>query len=68
LPAPLLPVSVTVGGVQAFVVFVGITPGLVGTAQLNFAVPPGVAAGTQPVVVTIAGVASPAGNITVTAQ
>jgi uncharacterized protein (TIGR03437 family) len=67
LPAPLLPLSVTVGGVQAFVTFIGITPGLIGTAQLNFGVPPGVPAGVQPVVVTVAGVSSPAGNITVLA-
>jgi uncharacterized protein (TIGR03437 family) len=67
LPKPLLPVSVTVGGVPAFVPFVGITPGLVGTAQVNFTVPLSVPAGKQPVVVTVAGVSSPAGNITVQA-
>ncbi|MGA2268739.1 MAG: protease pro-enzyme activation domain-containing protein [Bryobacteraceae bacterium] len=67
LPKPLLPVSVTVGGVQAFVPFLGITPGLVGTAQINFTVPMSVPAGKQPVVVTVAGVSSPAGNITVQA-
>jgi uncharacterized protein (TIGR03437 family) len=67
LPAPVLPLSVTVGGASAFITFVGITPGLVGTVQVNFAVPSSVPAGTQPVVVTVAGVASPAGNITVLA-
>jgi uncharacterized protein (TIGR03437 family) len=67
LPKPILPVSVTVGGVPAFVTFLGITPGLVGTAQINFTVPLPVPAGQQPVVVTVAGVPSPAGNITVQA-
>jgi uncharacterized protein (TIGR03437 family) len=67
LPKPMLPVSVTVGGVQAIVPFLGITPGLVGTAQINFTVPMSVPAGKQPVVVTVAGVSSPAGNITVQA-
>ena len=66
-PKPLLPVSVTVGGVPAIVPFLGITSGLVGTAQINFTVPLSVPAGKQPVVVTVAGVSSPAGSIDVQA-
>ena len=67
LPVPLLPVSVTVGGTPAFVRFLGIPAGLVGVVQLNFVVPSSVPAGTQPVVVTVNGVASPAANIQIAA-
>jgi len=67
LPLPLLPVSVTVGGTPALLQFAGLTPGVVGLAQVNFIVPPTVATGTQPVVVTVNGVASAPANITVTA-
>jgi uncharacterized protein (TIGR03437 family) len=66
LPAPLLPLSVTVGGVQAFIYFAGIPPGLVGTLQLNIEVPASVPAGVQPLVVTVNGVASKPVNVTVT--
>ncbi len=65
LPAPLSPVSVTVGGAPAFVQFLGIPAGLVGVVQLNFVVPSSVAAGPQPVVVTVNGVPSPAAMIQV---
>jgi len=67
LPAPLLPLSVTVGGVPAFVYFAGIGPGLIGTTQVNFLVPASVPVGVQPLVVTVNGVASKAVNLTVTA-
>jgi uncharacterized protein (TIGR03437 family) len=59
LPVPLLPLSVTVGGVPAFVQFAGIPAGLIGTVQVNFTVPASVPAGTQPVVATVGGKASP---------
>jgi uncharacterized protein (TIGR03437 family) len=65
LPRPRLPVTVTVGGVQTFLQFVGIVPGVVGLTQVNFTIPAAVPPGTQPVVVTVGGVASPAANITV---
>jgi uncharacterized protein (TIGR03437 family) len=68
LPHSLLPFSVTVGGVPAFLEFVGITPGVVGLTQVNFMVPGSVPAGVQPVVVTVNGVPSPAVNITVQAS
>jgi uncharacterized protein (TIGR03437 family) len=67
LPKPVLPVSVTVGGVPAFVQFVGLGPGKIGTLQINFIVPQSVPAGMQKVVVTVGGVASPAANLMVTA-
>jgi uncharacterized protein (TIGR03437 family) len=68
LPAPLLPLSVTVGGVPAFVYFGAIGPGLIGTTQVNFLVPASVPVGVQPLVVTVNGVASKAVNLAVTAS
>jgi uncharacterized protein (TIGR03437 family) len=65
LPHPRLPVTVTVGGVQAFLQFVGIPPGVVGLTQVNIIVPAAVPAGLQPVVVTVGGVASPPGYVMV---
>jgi uncharacterized protein (TIGR03437 family) len=65
LPKPLLPLSVTVGGIQAFLQFVGITPGVAGLTQVNFIVPASVPAGVQPVIVTVGGVSSPPANLTV---
>ncbi len=66
-PKPRLPLTVTVGGENASVLFGGTTPGLVGVIQVNFTVPPDIAPGVQPVVVTVGGVASPPVNLTVTA-
>ena len=66
LPAPLQPLSVTVGGVTAQIAFAGIPPGLAGVTQINFVIPDSAPAGVQPVVVTVGGVASPAASITVT--
>ncbi len=62
---PLLPVSLTVGGVPAFVRFVGLAPGQIGVLQINFIVPATVPSGVQPVVVTINGVPSPPVKLTV---
>jgi uncharacterized protein (TIGR03437 family) len=60
-PPGLSPVSepntVTVGGVSAMVVYVGLTPGSIGLYQANFVVP-NVAAGDHPLVITISGQAS----------
>jgi uncharacterized protein (TIGR03437 family) len=65
LPRPLLPVSVTVNGNPALIQFAGMTPGVVGLAQINYFVPSGTSSGAQPVVVTVNGAASAAANITV---
>lgn len=67
LPQPLLPLSVTVGGVPAFIYFAGIPWGLIGTTQVNFLVPASVPVGVQPLVVTVNGVSSKPVNLTVTA-
>ena len=66
LPRPLLPIKVTVGGVPALIQFAGSTVGVVGLTQINFLVPPTVAAGVQPVVVTAGGYPSSPANLTVT--
>jgi uncharacterized protein (TIGR03437 family) len=68
LPAPALPINVTVGGSPAFIQFAGIPPGEFGVAQVNFTVPSSVPAGPQPVVVTINGVSSPPVNLMVTSS
>ncbi len=68
LPVPLLPLSITVGGVPAFIYFAGIPAGLVGTTQVNFQVPASVPAGVQPLVVTVNGAPSKTVNLTVTAK
>ena len=67
LPQPRLPVAVTVGGVAASIQFLGIPPLLVGTTQINFAIPTNVPTGVQPVVVTSNGITSAPANITVIA-
>jgi uncharacterized protein (TIGR03437 family) len=58
-------VSATIGGVPAEVSFAGLAPGFVGLLQANVQVPAGLAAGTYPLVVTIDGQASNAGDISV---
>ncbi|HWF09473.1 MAG TPA: protease pro-enzyme activation domain-containing protein [Bryobacteraceae bacterium] len=67
LPHPRSPVTVTIGGTQAFLQFIGIVPGVVGLTQVNFTVPSSVPVGNQSVVVTVGGVPSPAVNLAVTA-
>ena len=54
------------GGVPAFLPYFAESAGLLGTLQVNFTVPSTVAVGTQPVVITVNGVKSPAVNIQVT--
>ena len=56
----------TVGGAQSAVPFIGIPAGLVGVIQVNYQVPSQVTVGTQPVVVTVGGVASPSVSLRVT--
>jgi uncharacterized protein (TIGR03437 family) len=62
---PVLPLSVTVGGIPAIVQFAQLAAGTVGATQVNFYVPASLSSGSQPVVVTVNGVASPAVNVTV---
>jgi adhesin/invasin len=71
-PAPLSPlatlngrVQATVGGLPANVAFGGLAPGFAGLIQVNAQIPSGLTPGDQPVFVTINGVASNTGLITV---
>jgi len=60
--APLANVTVSIGGVGATVQYAGSAPGdVAGVLQVNAAIPASIAPGTQPVVLTIGGVASQAG-------
>jgi hypothetical protein len=54
-------VAVTIGGQQAQVVDAGRAPGMPGVYQVTAIVPEGVAGGTIPVTVTVAGQISPGG-------
>jgi uncharacterized protein (TIGR03437 family) len=65
LPQPALPVAVTVGGVPAQIVFAGVPSGLAGASQINFTIPETAPTGVQPVIVSVAGVSSPAASLTV---
>jgi adhesin/invasin len=58
-------VAAEIGGLPAQVVFAGLTPGLVGDTQVNVRIPPGVDPGDRPVFITINGVPSNAGMISV---
>lgn len=62
---PVLPVSVTVGGVEAFVQVAALAPNQIGTAQIGFLVPKGAAPGPQPVVITVGNWSSPPATLTV---
>ena len=63
-----LPVTASIGGMVAIVLYAGPAPGEVsGVMQVNLSVPAGLAAGPQPVVITVNGVASQTG-ITVAIQ
>ena len=67
LPASRQPLTLTVGGEQATIVFDGIVSGLIGVTQVNFKISLDAQTGVQPVVVTVGGVSSAPVNLTVTA-
>ncbi len=66
LPAPfgqlentVNPVTATIGGVPADIMFAGLTPGFAGLYQINMTVPSGVTPGDAvPLVLTVAGISS----------
>ena len=72
-PAPLTslvntvnPVSVTIGGIPAQMLFAGLAPGFVGLYQVNVVVPAGVTPSSAvPLVITTAGQSSPGAPIAV---
>ena len=68
LSKTVAPVSVTIGGQPAQVLFAGLTPGFAGLYQVNALVPSGITAGDQvPVTVSVAGQNS-ISNITMAVQ
>jgi uncharacterized protein (TIGR03437 family) len=66
LPTPAQPTTVKIDGITASIDFIGIPEGLVGVTQINVQVPNGIPTGVQSVVVTVDGVASAPGTITIT--
>ena len=63
LKKPLLPVTATIGGVDAPVAYAGSAPGLVsGVMQVNVTIPPTAPTGTVPVVVTVGTAKSQSGT------
>ena len=66
LPAPVGTVTVTVGGVNAALDFVGIPTWSVGVVQINYTVPSNVPLGSQPVLVSVGGIQSTAAQLTIT--
>ena len=68
LPAPAQLTTASVGGAGASIEFAGIPTALVGVTQINLLIPAAAPLGTQPVVVTIGGIASAPATLTVTAQ
>jgi uncharacterized protein (TIGR03437 family) len=66
-PQSRQPLTMTIGGESAKILFNGIVTGLIGVTQVNFTIPGDLAPGPQPVVVTVGGVPSLPVNLTVTA-
>jgi uncharacterized protein (TIGR03437 family) len=61
-PAPVAPVSVTIGGQAASVTFAGTAPGgVAGFLQVNAVVPSGAGTGSVPITLTVGSASSPAG-------
>ncbi|MEO8369032.1 MAG: hypothetical protein ABI806_07535 [Candidatus Solibacter sp.] len=58
LPRTKLPVTVSIGGVNATVTFTGTPAGMAGVSQVNFTVPANAPQGLQPLIVTVGGVRS----------
>jgi uncharacterized protein (TIGR03437 family) len=67
-PRSRQPLTMTVGGENATIVFNGIVTGLIGVTQVNFTIPSDAKPGVQPVVVTVGGLSSTPASFTVTAK
>jgi uncharacterized protein (TIGR03437 family) len=64
-PAPVLPPTVFVAGLQAEILFAASAPGFAGLMQINFRIPEGCPAGNQPIELAIGKEHSPAVRILV---
>ena len=68
-PKPILPLTVTVDGQPAQVLYAGAAPGQVaGLLQVNVLVPDGTQAGSVPVVITVGTKSSPLTGVTISVQ
>jgi uncharacterized protein (TIGR03437 family) len=67
LPHSRQPLTMTIGGESANIVFNGIVNGLIGVTQVNFTIPADLPPGPQAVVVTVGGVSSAPVTLNVTA-
>jgi uncharacterized protein (TIGR03437 family) len=65
LPAPRLPITLAIGGIDAQIAFAGIPPGVAGITQVNFVVPRSTPPGLQPVVISVGGLHSATAFLTV---
>jgi uncharacterized protein (TIGR03437 family) len=65
LPAPVLPVSVSVGGAAAEIEYAGAAPGLAGMSQINVRIPASTAAGAAVPVVVKAGAGASSNSVTI---
>ena len=62
LPSPVLPVTLTIGGISAHLDYAGGAPGeIAGMMQINAQVPAGLPAGPVPVLLQVGSAASPSG-------
>ncbi len=67
-PQPKLPVSISIGGIDAQILYAGGAPGLVaGVMQINVRIPQSVQSGQLPVIVSVGSATSPA-NVTLAVQ
>ena len=67
LARAIYPVTATVGHRPATITFAGLSPGSVGLFQINLVVPP-IGTGLQPLVVTVNGVSSNTGSVSVSGR
>ena len=58
--------TATIGSSSAQVTFTGLTPGFVGLSQMDIVVPSGLATGSYPLILTVAGETSNPGTVSVT--
>ena len=68
LSRAVAPAQAKIGGIAAEIQFLGLAPGLVGISQMNLLIPEDVAAGEQPLEVSIGGVPANTSTLSIQAQ